>query len=147
MRAFKRSSVEEWRRISCSDSSISVPVFLKSKRLATSRWVWSTALRTSCRSTSETTSKEGIGEKVVWRLHGSVPEWPKGADCKSAGTAFGGSNPPRPTSRKSDKYRRILRHGEILGCVGGRRCLGRSAGHSAGPSGPAPAPAAGGAVL
>ena len=29
---------------------------------------------------------------------GSVPEWPKGADCKSAGSAFGGSNPPRPTS-------------------------------------------------
>ena len=29
--------------------------------------------------------------------HGSVPEWPKGADCKSVGTAFGGSNPPAPT--------------------------------------------------
>src|SRR5262249_24823507 len=28
---------------------------------------------------------------------GSVPEWPKGADCKSAGTAYGRSNPPRPT--------------------------------------------------
>ncbi len=25
---------------------------------------------------------------------GEVPEWPKGADCKSAGAAFGGSNPP-----------------------------------------------------
>ena len=29
---------------------------------------------------------------VIWR----IPEWPKGTDCKSAGTAFGGSNPPRP---------------------------------------------------
>ena len=29
---------------------------------------------------------------------GSVPEWPKGADCKSAGTAYGGSNPSRPTN-------------------------------------------------
>ena len=29
---------------------------------------------------------------------GSVPEWPKGADCKSAGTAYGGSNPSRPTT-------------------------------------------------
>ena len=29
---------------------------------------------------------------------GSVPEWPKGADCKSAGIAYGGSNPPRPTT-------------------------------------------------
>ena len=25
---------------------------------------------------------------------GEVPEWPKGADCKSAGDAYGGSNPP-----------------------------------------------------
>ena len=28
---------------------------------------------------------------------GGVPEWPKGADCKSAGSAFGGSNPPPST--------------------------------------------------
>ena len=28
---------------------------------------------------------------------GSVPEWPKGADCKSAGIAYEGSNPSRPT--------------------------------------------------
>ena len=35
------------------------------------------------------------------RNQGSVPEWPKGADCKSAGTAFDGSNPSRPTSRRS----------------------------------------------
>src|SRR5205807_973270 len=32
-------------------------------------------------------------------LQGSVPERPKGADCKSAGTAFDGSNPSRPTPR------------------------------------------------
>ena len=37
---------------------LSVP--LKSKRVASSRWAWSTALRTSCTSTSETTSKLGI---------------------------------------------------------------------------------------
>src|SRR4051812_25544645 len=36
---------------------------------------------------------------------GSVPEWPKGADCKSAGTAFGGSNPPRPTSTEAQVRR------------------------------------------
>ena len=29
---------------------------------------------------------------------GEVPERPKGADCKSAGAAFGGSNPPLSTS-------------------------------------------------
>jgi hypothetical protein len=28
---------------------------------------------------------------------GEVPEWLKGADCKSAGEAFGGSNPPLST--------------------------------------------------
>ncbi len=28
---------------------------------------------------------------------GEVPEWPKGADCKSVGSAFGGSNPPLST--------------------------------------------------
>ncbi len=30
---------------------------------------------------------------------GEVPERPKGADCKSAGAAFGGSNPPLSTSK------------------------------------------------
>ena len=30
-------------------------------------------------------------------MKGGVPEWPKGADCKSAGSAFGGSNPPPST--------------------------------------------------
>ena len=29
---------------------------------------------------------------------GGVPEWPKGADCKSAGAAFVGSNPTPSTS-------------------------------------------------
>ena len=29
--------------------------------------------------------------------YGGIPEWPKGTDCKSAGNAFGGSNPPPPT--------------------------------------------------
>src|SRR5680860_466871 len=29
---------------------------------------------------------------------GGVPEWPKGADCKSVGVAYGGSNPPPPTT-------------------------------------------------
>ncbi len=29
---------------------------------------------------------------------GEVPERPKGADCKSVGNAFGGSNPPLSTT-------------------------------------------------
>ena len=30
---------------------------------------------------------------------GSVPEWLMGADCKSAGYAYAGSNPARPTTQ------------------------------------------------
>ena len=31
---------------------------------------------------------------------GWLPEWPNGADCKSAGYAYGGSNPSPPTPQK-----------------------------------------------
>lgn len=37
---------------------------------------------------------------ILYRLSescGWVPEWPKGADCKSVVDDFGGSNPPAPT--------------------------------------------------
>ena len=34
------------------------------------------------------------------KQHGSVPERPKGADCKSVVTDFGGPNPPAPTNTK-----------------------------------------------
>ena len=37
---------------------------------------------------------------------GGVPERPKGADCKSAGDAYGGSNPPPSTSIRSEEYQR-----------------------------------------
>src|SRR4051812_29285289 len=87
-------------------------VFLKSNRVATSRPAWSTAFLTSCMSTSETTSKVGMGRSYRERSQGSVPEWPKGADCKSAGTAFGGSNPPRPTSERNKPLAGCLRGGE-----------------------------------
>ena len=30
-------------------------------------------------------------------MNGGVPEWLKGTDCKSVGSAFGGSNPPPST--------------------------------------------------
>ena len=29
--------------------------------------------------------------------NGRIPEWPKGADCKSVAFRFGGPNPPAPT--------------------------------------------------
>ncbi len=40
---------------------------------------------------------------VVKITYGSVPERPKGADCKSVVSDFGGPNPPAPT-RKTDKF-------------------------------------------
>ena len=33
---------------------------------------------------------------------GSMPEWLKGADCKSAGYAYVGSNPTRPIKKNQD---------------------------------------------
>ena len=32
---------------------------------------------------------------------GGFPSWPKGADCKSAGNAFEGSNPSPPTNHET----------------------------------------------
>ena len=36
-------------------------------------------------------------------FYGWVPEWPKGADCKSVASCFGGSNPPSPLLLKKIK--------------------------------------------
>ena len=38
-----------------------------------------------------------LNENTQLRSRGGVPEWPKGSDCKSDGSAFGGSNPPPST--------------------------------------------------
>ena len=38
-----------------------------------------------------------LGSWVAADFFGGVPERSKGADCKSAGSAFGGSNPPPST--------------------------------------------------
>jgi hypothetical protein len=52
---------------------------------------------------------------------GEVPERPKGADCKSAGAAFGGSNPPLSTSRLCDakfmKVEHIFCHSSMSGIL------------------------------
>ena len=37
----------------------------------------------------------------VVMMYGRVPERPKGADCKSVVSDFGGSNPPSPTNIKT----------------------------------------------
>ena len=38
-----------------------------------------------------------LNENTQLRSRGGVPEWLKGSDCKSDGSAFGGSNPPPST--------------------------------------------------
>src|SRR6266511_560416 len=44
-------------------------------------------------------SKRSTGPRLQWpSFPGGVPERPKGAVCKTAGSAYGGSNPPAPTS-------------------------------------------------
>ena len=41
----------------------------------------------------------------ICERNGSVPEWLMGADCKSAGYAYAGSNPARPTTNLSKRLR------------------------------------------
>ena len=55
---------------------------------------------------------------------GKIPEWPKGADCKSVGTAFGGSNPPLPTKKKDIAMRCLF---FMLGIVDSARFTPRGA--------------------
>ena len=38
-----------------------------------------------------------IGSSPIGSILGWIPEWPKGADCKSVGDAFEGSNPSPST--------------------------------------------------
>ena len=57
-------------------------------------------------STSSTKPPMGSrpGDQAATK-YGGIPEWPKGTDCKSAGTAFGGSNPPSPTNPGRESVR------------------------------------------
>src|SRR6266542_2882516 len=55
-------------------------------------------------------SKRSTGPRLQWpSFPGGVPERPKGAVCKTAGSAYGGSNPPAPTSLQGGRARIDLR--------------------------------------
>ena len=43
-------------------------------------------------------NQQVIGSSPIVGSYGWIPEWPKGADCKSVAERFGGSNPPPSTS-------------------------------------------------
>ncbi len=66
---------------------------------------------------------------------GGVPERPKGADCKSAGSAFGGSNPP-PSTKTLDFMFKNIRLGE--GLRGGCRIMAITPAFQAGDVGSIP---------
>ena len=40
----------------------------------------------------------------IFLIFGRVPEWPKGADCKSVACSFGGSNPPSSTIKTDTTF-------------------------------------------
>ena len=43
-------------------------------------------------------NQQVIGSIPIVGFYGWIPEWPKGADCKSVAERFGGSNPPPSTT-------------------------------------------------
>ena len=58
--------------------------------------------------------------------YGGFPEWPKGADCKSVVSDFGGPNPPAPTKKPASlvlagfsvlRTRILHEFGEMYGTV------------------------------
>ena len=40
-----------------------------------------------------------LSSRTKRSVFGSMPEWLMGADCKSAGNAYAGSNPARPNTK------------------------------------------------
>ena len=45
-------------------------------------------------------NQQVVGSTPITSSNGGFPERPKGADCKSVVTDFGGPNPPSPTNKK-----------------------------------------------
>ena len=76
----------------------------------------SSPLASSAPSSYQVVRSRGGSEKSVAtqtqclaQTAGGLPEWPKGADCKSAGYAFDGSNPsPSTLANRSPTFTRTL---------------------------------------
>src|SRR5690242_20413321 len=142
--ALARSSVSDSIVTASSPAqAIEVPVPRKSNRCESSFAAWLRALSTSCRSTLLTTSNDGSATACLlvdrapaepgWSLSypwscasahpGGLPEWPKGADCKSVGSAYEGSNPSPATPGVTAPDLRKRGSGAVLVCLrsSGRR--------------------------
>ena len=65
-------------------------------------------------------NQQVIGSSPIIGFYGWIPEWPKGTDCKSAATCFGGSNPPLPILLITNIIRSnfIARDGAVWKLVG-----------------------------
>ena len=50
-------------------------------------------------------NQQVIGSSPIIGFYGWVPEWPKGADCKSVASRFDGSNPSSPTKNVSFRFK------------------------------------------
>ena len=59
------------------------------------------ALKNICRFSVLRLTDALCSSKICGLIFGGVPEGAKGADCKSAGSTFGGSNPP-PSTRSGN---------------------------------------------
>ena len=57
--------------------------------------VLSSNLRFGSKEEKSSVRLDKIG--TAHKIYGEFPEWLNGADCKSVGDAFGGSNPSLPT--------------------------------------------------
>ena len=83
--AARRSSLTVRSVSTSSFCSIEELVFLKSNRVLISRWAWSTALRTSWWSTSETMSKLGMAPRLGATADPRVrAEWRRGRYDRAA---------------------------------------------------------------
>ena len=58
-------------------------------------------LKNICRISSLRLTVVLRSSKIRGLIFGGIPERSKGADCKSAGSTFGGSNPPPSTIRRT----------------------------------------------
>ncbi len=55
-------------------------------------------------------NQQVIGSSPIIGSFGWVPEWPKGADCKSVSDAFEGSNPSPSTINAQERALILLYH-------------------------------------
>ena len=62
--------------------------------LAGTIWPGGSVGQSAALSRRRSTVRIRSGSLAFGLIYGWIPEWPKGADCKSVVTDFGGSNPP-----------------------------------------------------